>query len=247
MRDEALEFINRFAKSEQRNIEDAQRAYQIVVTRKRDVDGAVSLSHLAFGAFVHGVMEKDLWRGVNNTEEWWTFGTFCQENLGMSLARAHALRKLWEGAQWLSLTDEEVQRLGWVLSLEIVKSCKSREEVEVYIAMFDDGAKKGEIVDAIRAASKIPSKRHTSSVKVRVSAPQRTFLDETLEIAAKSVNKQLGVNIDATECLMVVLAQWREAHGNGGITSDPYFGRAEARPHPGEISENVEDGSGESL
>lgn len=213
-RDEGLEFISEFARNKERNIHDANRAYEMIVAREHLIEKARSISHYAQGAFVYAINQNDLWKQMEGVQEWWTFGEFCKQKLDMSLSKAVHLQKLWERAQWIGLLEEEIETLGWSLAGQVAKYCNSRTEVEKYVEMAEAGSKKQDILETLRRDKKIQAqKTRLTPMRLPMSSEQKNFWAETAEIVANSINKRYGYNIDLAECITVALIQWREAYG----------------------------------
>lgn len=213
MLNEGMNFIENALQDDNFTVENALSVYNILVERKSVLDSEIGATHYAQGGLIQRLKQTGLWKQFPGVEDWWEFGEFIKRRFDMSLQKAEALRNLYERVQVLQINPSDIQLCGWFLSSEIGRKCKTPEEADTYVQLIRDGKKKTEVMEMLRqahAVGKVAEPRKYYKRRFDLEEDETNFLDETLEIAAKSVGRSLFENMFPKDALMIIISQWRQ-------------------------------------
>ena len=227
---EGLNFALQFIRTENEDLDDkaekAKRVLDAVLHRLGVIEKARGMTLYVLGGLIselkRGPVGAELWRRIPGTgyENWWMFGEFCQQALGMSLGRANLLENLWKKSQLIDFTPEEIESLGLTASNHIVRLARNRNDVDLMLEEFDNAHNNAEFLERakVRLGKELASVNGRPEPsppllmrRVFLSSDETKFFDETIELAAKDMDRNIGVTTTTKDCLLFLMLKWRSA------------------------------------
>lgn len=199
-----------------------QKKEEKVTIGRAIIDGLVNqagvLKELAgvtsfyLGGIIFLWKKEELWKEVEEYEEWWQFGDFCKTILKMSLQKANDLIRIWNRAQRLGIEPEKIERIGWAKAMWVMRAAKTKDKAELLIEEAE-GMSQEQFMEKVKA--QVQGNKFDSSRKYRklflLTQDEVNFVDETIEYAATEVmKKDLGPEVSLSEVLVFILTNWRE-------------------------------------
>lgn len=216
--DEGLLFVLDFLRRE--DVSDEEKAMQckqvidLLMTRVNVLKEARGITHFALGGLIHGLKYGELWRKIPDlgSKEWWQFGDFCQAAFRMTPQKANALARIWEKSQKIGLAPEEIERIGWNCSQQLIRVADDPKETQQWLDTYDSlpVPKKENFIAKVQETAGKQRRDESLIHKTVVLTPDEAkFYDETIEAAALDMGKILGVTTASRECVAYIFAQWR--------------------------------------
>lgn len=213
----ALRIIRDTALPKEERLAKSKEVLAFLKTRLEDINNARGLTIFITGGFIHMLREDDLWSELEDTgyQSWWQWGDFCKYALNMSLSKANALERIWKSSQKVQMEAEEIDRLGWAASSQILKVAKNRKEVEEWVDKFYECKNNEEFFEKVKIAKAARDNSGEEIVLIhkrvlKFSRDQAEFFDQAIELAAGRMGKIIGVGTSTPECLLFLMAQWRQ-------------------------------------
>jgi len=218
-----MNFINNPSEDLDQRAKDGEVAIQVAIGRLNQLSGQEGLTSHALGGVIHRLRHKETWRKCEGMgEEWMEFSHFCKNKLGMSIAKANTLERIWERSGDIGLTPEEIETLGWPVTQSLIRVAHSRRDVDHWLGEFKKSGNRREFVENIKAHIVTTQQESTEETvggeerhkelprfrRFRFSGKEDEFLTETFEKIAKRVGKELGKSISENECLLLILTEW---------------------------------------
>ena len=194
---------------------------QISVTRSRPIIDSliIQLSTLreyrdntlfALGGLIYFWKERELWRSIEEYQDWWQFGDFCTTILKMSLQRANALARIWQKSQKIGLEPDEIEEIGWNKAQHIIRVATNRNGVEQWLKDAREMTQE-DFIEKVKgvASGNLPDKSRDTKRIFKFTQVEAKFVDETIEFAARLKRRDLGTEISPSEVLVFILTNWR--------------------------------------
>ena len=164
----------------------------------------------ALGGLIHLWKEGELWRVIEEYQDWWQFGDFCTTILKMSLQRANALARIWQKSQKIGLEPDEIEEIGWNKAQHIIRVATNRGGVEQWLASAREMTQE-DFIEKVKgsASGNLPDKSRDTKRIFKFTQDEAKFVDETIEFAAKLKRRDLGTEISPSEVLVFILTNWR--------------------------------------
>lgn len=165
----------------------------------------------ALGSIVSTWKGEELWKEIDECREYWQFGHFCKEILGMSLQKVNAIIRIYDVSQKIGLLPEEVDKVGWVKANEIIRVARNRNEVDTWLQEAE-WLNQEDFLAKVR--SKLsgtvfnPLRKYRKLFKF--TKDEVEYLDETIELTAEKVlGKHLGTEESPSGVLIFIITDWR--------------------------------------
>lgn len=225
---EAFKAVLDFARSDESDPKKiAERGavlIEAITSRLDTLDNDRGITQFCVGAMIKKLREGDAWKLFPETQESWLFGDFCREVLAMSQSKAMGLLRVWEKSQYVGMTAEEVEDVGWSIADAILRVAKSRSDIDnllkrrektmtraEFLAIINTPPPLGEEVQGERfPIPPVPKKKRAFKVDVH----EDQFLQETLERAAKKMGKELNKDVSPEQAMFYILTEWRTFSSN---------------------------------
>ena len=180
--------------------------------QRQSLQDAEGVTVFLMGGCIDRLKLEDRWKLCPGVPEYWTFGSFCRDMLGLSLQHANSLQRIWKRAQVVSMTPYEIEQLGWNAAGQLLRIAKSREDVTKWLDVYRQVDTRKELVARLQstavAAGKSKPKVDLQNRILQLTPDEARFYDETLEKVAKSVSKEIHVNMSPSEAIILICTQW---------------------------------------
>lgn len=216
MIDEAMQFALDYCQEDLTPEETVRRGAMIVQAihgRLGEINESEGMTTYVLGGVLKKLKTNDMWKMVAGVGSYWSWGDFCKKMTGRSLGACYSKIRVWERAQKAGMTPQEVDKLGWSPSELILKTAKNRDDVERSIALYNELGSREKFAQAMEALDEAkPRKERTSKKRyIQLGATEKEFYDQSLEVAAKKMGKELHNGVSEEEALIFALAEWRES------------------------------------
>lgn len=208
-------------------VEEGKRCLSLLQQRMDMLEDERGLTHFAFGGFVHAIKQDDFWRRMagEKYEDSWAFVDYCREILHMGASKANRLEFIYLRADKVGVKIEEIEKLGWPAAHKILQVAQNREDVDKWMEKFNDASTKYEVMEQLEDARRsrfrgsneskeAEEERVRYNRELQFTRDQVEFFDQVVETAASRLGKVLGVSTSTRDCLLFILAEWRESLGS---------------------------------
>lgn len=225
---EGFNFALQFIRTDNDDLDDkadkAKKVLDVVMQRLSEIRNAHGMTMYVLGGLIHELRKgpdgAEVWRRVPGTgyQIWWQFGDFCEHVLNVKLRKANELEFLWEKSRRIDFTPEEIESLGWSASDHIVRLANNRNDVDLLLEEYDQSHNNKEFIERAKVrmnkhqepnGTKPPPVAHILRKAIFDENEAKVF-DESIEAAAKDMERVLGITTNSKECLLYIIVKWRE-------------------------------------
>ena len=218
MIDEALQFALDYCQ-ESLAPEETVRRGQVIIRaihgRLGELDEKEGATTFIMGGVLRKLKKDDLWKKVEDVQEWWTWDEFCRQKVGRSSSSCYQKMDIWE--KWNTLAPGEspsfIDELGWSVAAPILRAAKNREEFDHLVSRYKELGSREKLIQEIQEQdqAKPQAERTRKRRYFKLSEIDEKFLDESIEKAAEIMGRELHRNCSPEEALVFLAAQWRES------------------------------------